>query len=114
MYVQIIMAIASLTTTALKGNGFISPNLQALIQSALTILPGLFATKQPNVSAEIAAILGGMATMVTALKADTTIDPVILNEINALDMAIQDVMTADTQAQKLVDPTTLTDIEPLP
>jgi hypothetical protein len=111
----IITMILPVLSSVLSGYKIIPTNLSSLISSLSALLPGLLAVFQTKGTTEtipeaIVALLTAISTQITALKADSTLNPVVLSDIAALDDVITKTLAADAAAQKTVDPTVLTDI----
>ena len=105
----IITLIIGLLPSVLKYTG-LNANLDNLITSLSGALGGLITSlvaKQPV----DATLLTTLQATLTALEADTSLDPTVLADISEAIAVLKGGLTAFIAAQKITDPSTLT---PLP
>ena len=109
----IITLIIGLLPSVLKYTG-LNANLDNLITSLSGALEGLITSlvaKQLGHQAVDATILTTLQATLTALEADTSLDPTVLADISEAIAVLKGGLTAFIAAQKITDPSTLT---PLP
>ncbi len=109
----LITTLSSTLLSILTGQKIISPSLQdlinRLIQSGATLF-GLFHSGS-SPQTEFTGVLAELEASLAALQQDTTVDPVILAQIQEAIRMVQASVAAYQQAQLVTDPSTLT---PLP
>jgi hypothetical protein len=117
-----ILAVVSIIAQLLSGlipqlnlTGLTS-TLVKLVDEILTQLPTLWSALKGSstTTMEVTAALVSIQAVAKEAAADTTLNPAILAWVQTLDTAVQKALAADQAAQAKVDPTSLTDIAPLP
>lgn len=86
--------------------------IATLVEEILKQLPVLWAALKTGgtKTAEVTASLAAIQAVAQEAAQDTTLDPVALAWVQAIDKAAQKALAADTAAQAKVEPDTLTDI----
>jgi hypothetical protein len=108
MLITILTLLGTLLPVVLKGFGVSTTidNLIPAMTSAIAEITTGILNKTP-----VSSSLTALQTALAALKADTSLSPVILSDINEGVSVLQAAITAYQAAQAKTDPTTLT---PLP
>lgn len=82
------LILALLTAFIPLLNGLVGANYTNLIQAALTAIGTLIATWGKNPTSDSSAALAALQGILTALKADTTLDPAVLAQIAEADRIV--------------------------
>lgn len=115
LIVGLITTLASTLMTVLTGQNVVSQKLASLVDSLVAAGATLFSafTSGGTVTNEMKTVLTTLQTELAAAKQDTSIDPVILDQIAEADKVVSAAIAGFQQGEQTTDPSTLTPLPPV-
>jgi hypothetical protein len=115
LIVGLITTLASTLMTVLTGQNVVSQKLASLVDSLVAAGATLFNsfTSGGTPTNELTTVLATLQTELTAAKQDTSIDPVILDQIAEADKVVSAAIAGFQQGEQTTDPSTLTPLPPV-
>ena len=110
---NLALLIASLVASVVQSTPQISSTIKQIVMDIYNSLSAVVASGATD-NPDAGTVLKALAGVIAALKADPNLPADKLALVGALESAAAAALAADTAAQKVVDPSTLKPIEPLP
>ncbi len=111
----LVTLIINVVLTLLQAENITSPAITSLVNglegAVLPLLTNI--NSGTTVTSDVLAALGALSGVLGVLKLNTTLDPAVLAQVNALDASVQAALVAYVQGGKGIDLTVLTPIPPV-